>query len=142
MKKRIKTWHYWHEFFFQLYKEVDAMLPKYHGGSFSVWNYLDTTARKSLADKCYFQANAACLHYIENNRWDDNLSVDVLCVVLGRIKTATDFCLDLNIWQGSKSNIVVRPPDPSITPHDEILSFFLLAMHKSIYLEIHSKETS
>lgn len=122
-----------------MFNEIDAKLPRYHGGSFSIWCNIDNSERTILADKWYFEANAACRDYIINGYWDAALSEGVLCAVLFRVGRAVDFCLNLNLWQGSKSNVVIRPPDPSITPHDEILSFFLIAMHKDTHKEIQLK---
>ena len=139
MKKRIKTWRYWHSFFSKMFKEIDDMLPRYQCGPLSIWCYIGNSGRTTLVDKWYFEANAACRDYIANGYWDEALSEGVLCAVLVRVKEAVDFCMNLNLWQGSKSNVVIRPPDPSITPHDEILSFFLLAMHKNAHKEIQSK---
>lgn len=140
MKKRIKTWHYWHQFFFQMFKDVNNMLPRHQGSQFSIWDYTDHDERNQLNSKCYFEANAACKSFITKGYWDSAIPVDVLCAILCRIQEAVDFCLDLNLWQGSKTNVVVRPPDPSITPYEEILSFFLLKMHKSTFIETHSNQ--
>ena len=142
MKQRIKTWHYWHGFFSKMFKEIDAMLPRYQGGPLSIWCYTSKSERKILAEKWYFEANVACRDYIANGYWDEALSADILCAVLVRVETAVDFCLNLNLWQGSKSNVVIRPPDPSITPYDKILSFFLLTMHKDTQKQCSQRQES
>jgi len=122
--------------------ELDDKLPRFNGTELSVRDFIHGEDRKALASKYYTETNTACEHFIANGKWDENLSSDVICSILERIKTARDFCLDLYLWQGPRLNVVVRPPDTKITPYNDVLAFFLIDMHRSGPAEIRTADNT
>jgi len=136
------TWCFWQEFFSKLLSELDDKLPRFNGTELSVRDFIHGEDRKALASKYYTETNTACEHFIANGKWDENLSSDVICSILERIKTARDFCLDLYLWQGPRLNVVVRPPDTKITPYNDVLAFFLIDMHRSGPAEIRTADNT
>lgn len=137
-----KTWCFWQDYFSNLLSELNDKLPRYNYTEFSVWDFLNAEDRKALSNKYYAETNTACERFIANGEWDKNISSDVICSILERIKTAYNFCLDLCVWQGPRLNVVVRPPDAKITPHNDVLAFFLIDMHRSVPAEIRTDDNT
>lgn len=70
-------------------------------------------------------ACAACERLILDGKWPD-MEPEVRYAVTCRLETAEDLAANLYFAQGTRTRVVLRPPDMSITPINEVWKFFLI----------------